>query len=179
MPNIRQAPRSAHLVEAANTKRLDVLGPTIELLTSLAGEASDPCIMRGTIPPGGIVPLHSHADPEIFIMQSGDLDGLSQSPEGFRWVRIRRGDIFYVPGHAKHGFRNPSSEPAVSTIITTVKLGRFFERIGVAIVGTGGPAPFSTDRLKCFLQISEEFGYWNASPDENAEAGLSLPMPVT
>ncbi|AZN99804.1 cupin domain-containing protein [Mesorhizobium sp. M9A.F.Ca.ET.002.03.1.2] len=62
----------------------------------------EPCVMGGTVPPGVTVPLHSHADPETFIQISGEIEGLSQSPEGFVWVSIRPGDIFHVPGGAKH-----------------------------------------------------------------------------
>jgi uncharacterized RmlC-like cupin family protein len=34
-------------------------------------------------------------------------------------VTIGPGDIFHVPGNAKHAFRNRSSEPAVAIIVTT------------------------------------------------------------
>ena len=95
MPNITEHFKVANLVESTGAERLDVLGPV--MLTSLTGEADDPCIMRGTIAPGGIVPLHSHADPEIFVQQSGTLEGLSQSVNGSRWLPIRPGSVFYVP----------------------------------------------------------------------------------
>jgi hypothetical protein len=38
---------------------LDVMGPTIEFLVPPAD--GEPCVMRGTIPSGAAVPLHSHA----------------------------------------------------------------------------------------------------------------------
>jgi hypothetical protein len=179
MPKITEHFEAAMLVESTGVEGLDVLGPVIELLTSLVGEADDPCIMRGTIAPGGIVPLHSHADPEIFIQQSGTLEGLSQSANGPCWLPIRPGSVFYVPGGTRHGFRNLARQPAVSLIISTVRMGRFFARIGAAIAGTGAPGPVTSERLQHFLKVSEEFGYWNGSLADNAAVGLNLPVPTT
>jgi quercetin dioxygenase-like cupin family protein len=179
MTTITEHLGAAYLVESTGGERLDVFGPVIELLTSLAGEAHDPCIMRGTIAPGGIVPLHSHADPEIFVQQSGTLEGLSQSANGSRWLPIRPGGVFYVPGGARHSFRNLAREPAVSLIISTVRMGHFFARIGVAISGTRAPEPITSERLQHFLKVSNEFGYWNGSPADNAAVGLNVPLPTT
>ncbi|RWN65916.1 MAG: hypothetical protein EOR99_19420 [Mesorhizobium sp.] len=53
--------RAAHLVDPRNVETLDMLGPVVQFLT--APRDGEPCVMRGTIPPGVTVPLHSHADP--------------------------------------------------------------------------------------------------------------------
>ena len=45
---------------------LDVLGPTVEFLVLPSESTAGYCIMKGTIPPGVSVPLHSHPDDEIF-----------------------------------------------------------------------------------------------------------------
>jgi mannose-6-phosphate isomerase-like protein (cupin superfamily) len=171
---------AAHLIDPNAVACLDVLGPTIQLLTPLAADEATPCLMRGVIPPEGIVPLHSHADPETFILVSGDVEGLSQSAAGFVWLRMQPGDIFHVPGGARHAFRNRSREPAVCTIVSTTRLGRFFERIGVPLAtGAGRPTPPSPERIQHFLKVADEFGYWNATPEENAQLGLHLsPAPV-
>ena len=47
---------------------IDVLGPTLEFLTSPAGEDVDYCVMIGTIATSVSVPLHSHPDPERFYL---------------------------------------------------------------------------------------------------------------
>lgn len=179
MQDIAEICRIAHLVETTAAERLDILGPVIEILTRLGEKADDPCIMRGTIAPGCIVPLHSHADPEIFVQQSGTLEGLSCSANGYCWLPIRPGGVFCVPGDAKHGFRNLAREPAVSLIITTVRMGRFFERTGVTVATASAAAPITPERLLHFLKVSEEFGYWNGSPADNAAVGLNLPGPAS
>ena len=38
----------------------------IEFLASPDEIGSKICLIRGTVPPGVVVPLHSHPDPEVF-----------------------------------------------------------------------------------------------------------------
>jgi hypothetical protein len=111
-------------------------------------DAGAPCLMRGTIPPGVFVPLRSHLDPETFIQLSGCLEGLSETRDGFRWLPIAPGEVFHVPGEAKHAFRNRSEAAAVGIVVTTPRLGRFFREVGTghcraataSSVGPGHPA---------------------------------------
>jgi quercetin dioxygenase-like cupin family protein len=161
---------SAQLVDAGET--IDVLGPTIEYLTPLDGDENGPCVMRGTIPPGGVVPLHAHADPETFLMISGHVEGLVHSDEGFTWVRIGPGDVFHIPGNAKHAWRNQSDDPAVMHLVSTTRIGRFFREVGRPAGAAAGPP--SPEALEHFLETAERYGYWNATPEENAAIGLAL-----
>lgn len=151
----------------------DVMGPQIEFLV-LSDDSNVPCVMRGTIPPGGIIPLHSHADPETFLALSGEIEGLVQCDGGFEWVLVRAGDVFHVPSGVKHAFRNRTGEPYVSLIVSTPKMGRFLREIGVPLPAGPDRDPPSEDRIRHFLNTSAKYGYWNAGPDENAEIGLSL-----
>src|ERR687892_189867 len=57
-------------------KVLELFGPTIEFLTSPHDTQSDFCVLKGTLPPGISVPLHSHADTEDFFVISGEIEGL-------------------------------------------------------------------------------------------------------
>jgi hypothetical protein len=121
------------------------------------------------------VPLHSHADPETFIVLSGELEGLAMSPDGIAWVPVRPGDVFHVPGHAKHAWRNPSSEPAVTIIVSTARIGRFFRELGTPARAAGTIArPPSDAQVRRFLETAERYGYWNATPEENEAVGLHL-----
>jgi uncharacterized RmlC-like cupin family protein len=165
-----------HLYDPRKGEKLDVLGPTIQYVTTPDADDRDPCVMRGTIPPGVVVPLHSHADPETFIVLSGRLEGLATAREGVTWIPVGPGDIFHVPGNAKHAWRNPSREPAVTIIASTAKMGRFFRELGIPI----GPAnttarPPSDATFQRFLETAERYGYWNATPEENAAVDIVLP----
>ena len=104
---------SGRLVDPAHLERLEVLGPTIQFVADPV-EESAPCVMRGTIPPGVSVPLHSHADPETLLSLSGELRGLTFRGEDFEWIEIRPGDVFHVPGGAKHAFRNDARKRPAS-----------------------------------------------------------------
>ena len=60
---------------------LDVMGPTVQFVTP--PRPGEPCVMRGVIPPGAVIPIHSHPDPETFIQLSGEVDALAMASEGF------------------------------------------------------------------------------------------------
>ena len=164
----------AHHVELRDIELLEVIGPTIQVLTPLDVEGEAPCLMRGTIPPGVCVPLHSHRDPETFLVVSGAVEGL-QSAGGLRWTRIKAGDIFHVPGDVPHAFRNPRGEPAVMLLTSTARMGRFFCEVGVPIAPASSALwPPSAERVRHFMETAARYGYWNATPEENARIGLAL-----
>lgn len=167
-------PPVALLLKPRRSEIVDVMGPTIEFLTH--PDEGDPCIMRGTILPGVIVPLHSHADPETFLPTAGEVEGLTQTADGYRWIRIGQGDIFHVPGGARHAFRNRTQEPAVMIVISTARLGRFFREAGVPMaVDAPLPDSRSPEAIRHVLETAGRYGYWTASPEENAQVGLRLP----
>jgi quercetin dioxygenase-like cupin family protein len=152
---------------------LDVFGSTVDFLT-LPGEAdTDYCVMIGTIPPGGSVPLHSHPHPESFFLLSGSLEVLTQRGDKFEWQTVKPGEFVYVPSSAKHAWRSSSSEPAVTLVTTTPKLGRFFQEIGRA-ASPGAPlvAPTPED-LQHLMRLAAKYEYWIGSPAENAAFGIS------
>jgi quercetin dioxygenase-like cupin family protein len=66
--------------------------------------------MLGTIPRGGSVPIHSHADVESFYVLSGAVQVLSQRGDRFEWLDVKPGEFVQVPRNAKHAFRNQSSD---------------------------------------------------------------------
>jgi quercetin dioxygenase-like cupin family protein len=166
----------AHLVDLRAAETLDVLGPSVQFLTEPSRSDESPCVMRGAIPPGMVVPLHSHPDPETFILVSGAMEGLAQGDEGHRWIGIQTGGIFHVPSGAKHAFRNPGDQPAVALIVTTSRLGRFFRDIGTPEGSAAKPpTPPSAEAIQHFLATAQRYGYWNATPEENAKIGIALP----
>jgi len=169
--------RSSGIIDPRDIEAFDVLGPTVEYLTAPGKSDDDVCVMRGTIPPGVVVPLHAHADPETFVQLSGEIEGFSQSRAGSQWILVRPGDVFHVPGGARHAFRNRFDKPSVAVIISTSKIGRFFREIGARKVPGARPSgPPSEATLRHFLELSEQYGYWNATPEENAQIGLALPF---
>jgi hypothetical protein len=70
---VRDSKRDNYLVDIwfnyAVIDMLDVGGQTLEMLS---WPSEEPCVIRGTMPPGGGVPLHSHADAETGRHGGGD-----------------------------------------------------------------------------------------------------------
>jgi hypothetical protein len=77
-----------------------------------------------------------------------------------------------VPAGAPHAWRNVTNEPLVNLVITTKRLGRFFQE-------TGRPAsiaqkPVTPEDLARFAAVCEKYGYWIATPEENAAVGIKM-----
>jgi uncharacterized RmlC-like cupin family protein len=164
----------AYLVDPERMETLSVLGPTIQVLTPPEADDAWPCLMRGTIPPGMVIPLHAHADPETFIVISGEVEGLVVDGDNAIWASIGGGDVFHVPGGAKHAWRNPTQTPVVMFIVSTSKMARFFQELGVPVRPGETPNPPSPEELRRFQDVSMRYGYWNATPEENARFGIPL-----
>lgn len=165
----------ARLVDPDTVAAFDQMGPTIQVL-ELPDRDDLPCVMRGVIPPGVMVPLHSHVEPETFVHLSGGLEGLVVTAQDATWVRVRPGEVFHVPCHAKHAWRNLSTEPAVSIVISTPAMGRFFLEAGTPVAARP-PGPPSAEVIQRFLDTATRYGYWTAGPEENERVGITLPMP--
>ena len=159
--------------EGTSRAVLDVLGPTVEFLTSPAAAHDDFCVMRGVIPPGVAVPLHSHDATEVFFVLSGTKQVLTLGSGPAEWVDVRAGDYVHVPRGTRHAHRNVSGEPLTELVITTARLGNWFEEVGTPDTRTRRPP--TPDVLAHFLAVSRKFGYWLGSPEENAAVGIRLP----
>ena len=174
MAGITKAEPSTHLVIESDCETLDVFGPSVQFLVAPQGSDEAPCVIKGTIPPGGSVPIHSHQAIEVFYVLSGNVEVLREKHGKSHWIAAGPGDFIEVPSGAKHGFRNRSQHPVVQLITTTSKLGRFFQQIGRSIPQGANGNPPSPDQLQHFVRTSERYGYWLATPEENAAAGISL-----
>lgn len=157
------------LIAPGNAEFLDVLGPQIQLITALSESDDGYCVVKSVFPAGVAVPIHSHADRETFYILDGELEALCESC----WRTLVGGDVFDVPGHTKHGFRNVSGAPVSLLFVTTMRMGRFFREVGrpAATVPPGPPNPAYLQR---FFEITRRYGYWLGGPEDNAAVGLSF-----
>jgi len=150
---------------------LDLVGPKIEPLTTT--EEDSYCVMKGTVPPGVSVPLHSHADSESFYVISGEVELLVEDNSNLDWRTVRQGDFVQIPGNAKHAWRNLSDRPMVALITTTPRLGNALREMGEAGDGHERWLP-TRENIERLAEITARYGYWMASPDENAAVGISF-----
>jgi quercetin dioxygenase-like cupin family protein len=140
---------------------------TLELLTTPKDSF---WVMKATLHPGEAVPLHSHDDPEDFLVLSGEAEALVETQHGLEWQTIQAGDFIHIPGNMKHAWRNRHSAPAEKIVVTTEKLGRFLHELGAL---TGGEGTHGT--METLRRLAERYGYWLGSPQENQGLGILLP----
>jgi quercetin dioxygenase-like cupin family protein len=155
-------------------QRLTPNGTLFEFLASPDETGSEICLIRGMIPPGVAVPLHSHSDVELFYVLEGSLEAFQAGNGNHGWVSFGQGNIVSVPGNTKHALRNSSPLPATAVIVTTSKLYSFFQEVS---------KPFDRDRkatrptpeeIQRLTETAARYGYWMGSPEENAAIGLIL-----
>jgi hypothetical protein len=153
----------AGVVPPHDIETFDVFGPTVEYLTAPDEADAVPCVMRGTIPRR----RRTIAQPS----RPGDVRAGFRRGQGILG-RARRsamdphppGDVFHVAGGARHAFRNLFDKPSVAVIVTTSNLGRFFQEIGERKLPEADlPGSPSQETLRRFLEVSEKYGYWNAT----------------
>jgi hypothetical protein len=59
-------------------------------------------------------------------------------------------------------------------VISTSKIGRFFRELATAAVPDAPNTDLSPEQILRFHEISRRYGYWNASPEENARVGINV-----
>lgn len=159
----------------AASRVYDVMGVTVEFLTPRPPGALPFCVMRGVIPAGAVVPMHSHHAPESFYVVSGEAQVLLEHDGRLQWRDVRSGDFVHVPPDAKHAHRNPSSAPVTEILITTPDIGEFFLEIGRPVPPSGVlPAPTQED-LQRLAAAAARHQHWLATPEENAAVGIAMP----
>jgi quercetin dioxygenase-like cupin family protein len=155
-------------------RALDVLGPTVELLTDPEERGAVYCVIKGVIPPGVSIPLHSHADPESFFVVSGTAQVLFGEDNHLQWTNVAPGDFFHIPAGMKHAHRNLSAAPVVEILTTTPRIGRFFQEVGRSITPGRPPRRPTREEIERFQQAAAKYGHWLASPAENAAFGITV-----
>jgi quercetin dioxygenase-like cupin family protein len=134
---------------------LDVLGPTVKFLVLPSEDDAGYCVLKGTIPPGVSVPIHSHPDDESFFLLSGSVRALEERKNRFEWANMKAGGFRHVPQNVRHAWKNQSNEPAIAIVVTTSRLGRFFQEVGRPIAAN--PAPPSPADVQRFAETAARY----------------------
>jgi quercetin dioxygenase-like cupin family protein len=151
---------------------MDVFGPTVEFISGPDDPGADFCVMRGVLPPGVVVPLHSHDDDEDFLILAGTQQVLVEDAHGLQWRDMHAGDYVHIPGGIVHAHRNVSDEPAVDLVITSTRLGQFFRELARPDVGLR--EPLTPEDLGRLIALSAKYGYILGTPEQNAAVGIEL-----
>ena len=100
----------------ADQQTFIVLGVLLQFLSTPEQINDQISVMHGTVPSGVVIPLHSHADPEIFYVLDGSLEVFQAEGPSEGWQTINAGKVVSIPGNVRHALRNTSPRPI--TLIT-------------------------------------------------------------
>jgi hypothetical protein len=80
-----------NIVLERDREALELFGPSVQSLIAPQSSDEAPCVMKGTIPPGVSVSMHSHPEIDAFFVLSGDVEVLSVEGGKAHWIAVRSG----------------------------------------------------------------------------------------
>jgi quercetin dioxygenase-like cupin family protein len=143
---------SACVVRERECSVFEVLGASVEFLVGPQPGDEAPCILKGTIPTGVLIPMHSHDVIEIFFVLSSNIEVLVEAGGKMQWVEAGVGDVIEIASNARHAFRNRSQNPVLNLLFTTSKHGRYFQEIGRRLACGECVGPPTPDEIQHFLE---------------------------
>jgi quercetin dioxygenase-like cupin family protein len=155
-------------------QRITPNGTLFEFLASPDEAGAEICLIRGTMPPGAAVPLHSQPDVELFYVLEGTVEAFQSSGGTPRWTTVGAGDTVTIPGITKRALRNSSPLPATMVLVTTSKLYEFFHEVTKRFDPDQSATPPTPIGIQEVFRAAARYGYWIGSPEENAAIGLSV-----
>lgn len=156
-------------------QRLTPDGALVEFLASPDEVAAELCLIRGTVPSGGVVPLHSHIDLEIFYVLEGSIEAFQSRNGTSGWTTVSAGDVVTIPGNTKHAWRNSFPLPATLLVVTTSKMYAFFHEITKPFDPSDSAIQSTPpEGIQDLFRAAARYGHWMGSPEENAAIGLKL-----
>ncbi len=168
-----EKPMQTTIVHSAEAPLFNVFGPLQQFLVAPSDTSGAFGIMRAVVPPSIAIPLHSHADPEVFFVLEGGLDVLQYDRGAARWLTAGAGDVICVPGSARHAIRNSSPSPTTILLATTPNIYEFFRELGKPYNPDEPPGPPTEEDMRRLLVLAEKYGYWIGSPQDNEAIGLT------
>src|SRR3984893_2528623 len=164
----------AQPTDAVEKQVFNAAGVLLQFLASPEEVGDAIYLIRGTMPPGVVVPLHRHEEPELLYVLEGSLEVYRSGGPSGGWMAARVRDIVVIPSNVKHALRNGSSVPATLALVTKSELYAFFRELAKPFDPNqrqDAPTPEATQEL---MAVAAKHGYWMASPEENAAIGISL-----
>ena len=110
-------------------------------------------------------------------MLEGTVQVWADRQEQPQWIEITAQESVLIPSQARHAIRNASDMPVFVILVSAARIGHFFEQIATPLVPGEPPPPPTPERIQQFLAQQAEYGYWSASPEENAAIGIHLTPP--
>lgn len=157
---------ASRVVVAEQSPVFSFIGLQFQFVATSEHTRSNLCLMRNVMMPGLFVPLHSHADPEIFHVLEGSMEVYQ---EGGGWATVNAGEVLALEGNVRHALRNEGR--CVCMTATGSELIEFFRDASVPIDQAADSMPAQFQRL---AKEAAEGRMWLATPEENAAIGIVL-----
>ena len=158
----------------ADKQVFNAAGVFLQFLASPEQVGDAICLIRGTMPSGVVVPLHSHKDLELLYVLEGTLEVYRSSEGPAGWTEAAAGDVVVIRSNVKHALRNGSSLPVTLALVTKSQLYAFFRELAKPFDSNERPTPPTPEETQELFAVAAKYGYWLASPEENASIGLYL-----
>lgn len=167
-------PAKDQLTYAVDKQVFNAAGVLLQFLAAPEDVGDGICLIRGTMPPGVAVPLHSHEDLELLYVLEGTLEVYRSNGGSTGWTKASVGGAVVIPGDVKHALRNASSLPVILALVTKSQLYAFFRELAKPFDPLLRPMPPTREEIQELLAVAAKYGYWLASPEENAAIGLCM-----
>ena len=143
------------------SEKFELLGVELEWKLTDVETNNLYCVLEATVPPGVVVPPHSHPDQEAFLVLDGAPEFATETPSGLEWCFAVPGEMINIRPGKMHGFRNPTTSDVRVLITCTPNLGRFFEDAGLPY---HRESPYrstvpSKGQIQRVLEIGERYGH--------------------
>jgi quercetin dioxygenase-like cupin family protein len=152
----------------------NVAGVRIQFLAAPEQVRDDMSLMRGTVAPGVVIPLHSHPDPEIMHITGGSIEIFQSEGPDAGWSTVGAGQTAIIPSQVKHALRNMSSLPVTTLLVSKSGIYQFFRELAQPFDPNQLPAPPKPQDMQKLWIAAERHQYWMASPAENAAIGIAV-----
>ena len=173
MKTLLRSTAAAALATSAD-RTFNMFGVLFNFLVTPNETGYEITLFKGTLPPGVVIPLHSHAEAEVLYVLEGSLEVYRESGEAPGWSTTPPGGVLAIPGNVKHALRNTSSTPTTVLLVTQEELYNFFRSIAKPFEAGQMPAPPSPEDMQQLFAAAAKYHYWMGSREENATIGISL-----
>lgn len=164
----------AQPTDAVEKQVFNAAGVLLQFLASPEEVGDAICLIRGTMPPGVVVPLHRHEEPELLYVLEGTLEVYRSNEGSGGWTAAPVGDVVAIPGNVKHALRNGSALPVTLALVTKSELYAFFRELAKPFDPNLRLTPPTAEEIQELFAVAAKYGYWLASAEENAAIGLSI-----
>jgi len=152
-----------------------VLGVLQQFLIRPSEDTAQTALIKGRLPSGCVIPLHSHPDIEMFFVLSGSLSVYAEGMNADSWQPASPGDAILIPSNAKHALRNASHIPVELVSFTGQNLFSFFQKLARPLASLSSIAAPTLEEAEAVFAAAFDCGIWLASPEENESIGLRMP----